>query len=311
MGKIKSAGRKKAEFIRGIGHGKILFNVDTSKLSSIKAGGRALCYFIAEDNTGLKRIIKTCMENKIDYMVVGDCTNILFSDKYIDMVLIKLGRGFNYINFEGENNVRAGAAINFLKYIIKSASRGLDFSKFSGIPGTLGGVIAGNGGTGKEGICDYIKEIDCITNDNDEVVEKSISLSKNDFGYRYLDVKGLAAVTGAVLSADKSGKRSIINKVKKNIDRKKLVQPVKARSSGCFFKNLDGESRSAGELIDRCGLKGFKYGGARVSEKHANYIENFKNASAEDVLVLSRIVRDIVMDKFNKKLEYEVKLVGF
>ncbi len=311
MVKIKLSGKEAVRVIKSTGLGKIIFDMDTSKLSSIKAGGKALCYFTAEDTSELKKIIEICLKNKIDFMLVGDCTNILFSDKYIDMVLVKLGRGFNYIKFEGENKIKAGAAFNFSNLIVKAASIGFEFSEFSGIPGTLGGCIAGNGGTGKTGICDYIEEISYITKNNDEIVEKRVSLSKNDYGYRYLDIKDLIAITGVFLSAGKSDKKSVPNKVKEKINKKKLTQPIEARSSGCFFKNLNGCSKSTGELIDRCGLKGFVYGGARVSERHANFIENFNNASSEDILVLSRIVKDMVMDKFNKKLEYEVRLVGF
>ncbi len=311
MEKINLTGKEIIRIIKGTGFRKLSFDVDTSKLSSIRAGGRVPCYFIAENAYELKTMIETCLKNKIDFLIVGDCTNILFSDGYMNMVLIKLGRGFSHIKLEGENDLSAGAALNFLNFIVKAASMGFDFSEFSGIPGTLGGGIAGNSGTGKTGICDHISEISCMVRNNDEVVEKSVILSKNDYGYRHLDIEGLIVITGVVLSAGRSDKKDVLARVKKKINEKKISQPIMARSSGCFFKNPDGFSISSGELIDKCGLKGFCYGGARVSAKHANFIENYSNASSEDILVLSKIVKDKVMGKFNKKLEYEVRLVGF
>jgi UDP-N-acetylmuramate dehydrogenase len=311
MEKIKLTGKEIIQIIKSTGLRKIVFDADTSKLSSIRAGGRVLCYFNADNIDELKIMIETCSKNGIDFLLVGDCTNILFNGGYMNMVLIRLGRGFNYIKLDGENNLNAGASFNFLNFIVKAASMGFDFSEFSGIPGTLGGSVAGNSGTNKTGICDHISEVRCIVRSGNEIVEKNVSLSKNDYGYRHLDIKGLIAVTGVVLSAGRSDKKDILSRVKKKINEKKLSQPIKAKSSGCFFKNPDGSLMSAGELIDKCGLKGFCYGGARVSMKHANFIENSGNASPEDILVLSRIVKDKVMGKFNKKLEYEVRLAGF
>ena len=85
---------------------------------------------------------------------------------------------------------------------------------------------------------------------------------------------------------------------------------MKARTSGCFFKNPAGSSRSAGALVEGCGLKGFLFGGDRVSMVHANFIENYKNASSEDIVVLSRIMMDKVREKYGISLEYEVNMVG-
>ena len=99
-------------------------------------------------------------------------------------------------------------------------------------------------------------------------------------------------------------------KIRQDIEIRKKTQPVGAKTSGCFFKNPVNGEKPAGALIDECGLKGFSYGGARVSPVHANFIENFKSASPEDIVVLSRIMIDKVREKFGISLEYEVKLIG-
>jgi UDP-N-acetylmuramate dehydrogenase len=291
--------------------GNIVFNMDISRLSSIKAGGKAFCYFRADGIRDLKRMIEICRENKIPFMIIGDCTNILFNDDYIDIALIKLGTGFNYIKFKKGEEITAGAACNLSRLIIKASGSGYDFSELSGIPGTLGGSITGNSGSVNTGICNFVKSISYITENNGEIAEITSSLNRNNFSYRKLEVPGLIALTGATLRAEKAGKSDILKRVRARIKKRKLTQPINARSLGCFFKNAKDSSGSAGELIEKCGFKGFQYGGARVSEKHANFIENFRNASSHDIFVLSKIIKDRVMDKYGVKLEYEVKLAGF
>ncbi|MDD3818896.1 MAG: UDP-N-acetylmuramate dehydrogenase [Actinomycetota bacterium] len=297
--------------IKDAGLNNAVFNVNTSNLSSIRTGGNALCYFKADRIMDLKKIIEICIEKKINFMLIGDCTNILFNDGYIKTVLIKLGTDFDYVEFKEDGEIEAGAACNLSKFIIKAAAEGYDFSMLSGIPGTLGGSIAGNSGSRDTGICDFVKKINYIAESNGEIIEKTVSLDKSNFSYRNLDIPDLVALTGVTMSARKDSKNDILKKIGHKIKTRKLNQPVNTRSLGCFFKNAENYPESAGELIEMCHLKGFTYGGARVSEKHANFIENFKNASSGDIFVLSKIINDVVMEKSGIKLEYEVKLVGF
>ncbi|GAH90232.1 unnamed protein product, partial [marine sediment metagenome] len=257
------------------------------------------------------KMIKTCIENQIDLMVIGDGTNILFSDKYIDLVLLKLGRDFDYLEFSDENKIIAGAAYKLLKFVAAAAARGYNFSNLSGIPGTIGGSVIGNSGSKYKGICDFVERVSYISNKGGNIIEETIGLGDDDFGYRYFYIPDLIVLTRIVLNARKSDRNNILEKIASSIKNKKLTQPVNVKNSGCFFKNITGCHESTGELIEKCGLKGFIYGGARISDKHANFIENFDNASSEDIFILSKIVKDMVMDKFKIELEYEVKVVGF
>jgi len=311
MGKEKDAVQETVRVIRDTGLANVIFGIDTSKLASIKTGGRALCYFVADRVEDLKKMIETCIKNKINFMIVGDCTNILFSDKYINMVLIKLGKGFDYLEFGQKNEIVAGAGCSLSKFVVGAAYEGYDFSDFYGIPGTLGGSVRGNSGSMKRGICDFIDKVKIIENNGRNIVEKVLSLDKSYFGYRHLDIMNLVVITEIVFNARKSDKKDILKKAAEKIREKRIAQPISSRSAGCFFKNVSDCHKSAGQLIEECGLKGFVYGGAKISERHANFIENFKNASSKDIFILSKIAREEVMNKFNKKLEYEVKLVGF
>jgi UDP-N-acetylmuramate dehydrogenase len=222
-----------------------------------------------------------------------------------------LGKGFDYLDFTQKNKIIAGAGCSLSKFVIGTAYEGYDFSDFSGIPGSLGGSVRGNSGSMQRGICDFIEEIKIVANDDKNIIEKTLRLNKSDFGYRYLNIMNLIAITGIVFTAQKFDKEDILKKVADKMKEKRRTQPISSRSAGCFFKNINGYDKSTGQLIEECGLKGFIYGGARISKKHANFIENFKNASSQDIFVLSKIVKEIAMSKFNKKLEYEVKLVGF
>ncbi len=142
-------------------------------------------------------------------------------------------------------------------------------------------------------------------------MEETVILKNGDFDYRHFYIPYLVVLTGIVFKTKKTDKSSILKKIKEKIKNKKSTQPLNARSAGCFFKNPIHGSRTTGELIEVCGLKGFIYGGSRISNKHANYIENFDNASSKDIFILSKIVKNMVMEKFGIKLEYEVRLVGF
>lgn len=311
MRKLKLTREEIKRVIKDTKLDNIIFDVDTSELTSIKASGMVLCYFVADKMRDLKKMIKTCIKNQIDLMVIGDGTNILFNDKYIDLVLVKLGRDFDYLEFSDENKIIAGAAYKLLKLVVSAAARGYDFSDLSGIPGTIGGSVIGNSGSKYKGICDFVERVSYISNKGGNIIEETIGLGDGDFGYRHFYIPDLIVLTRIVLNARKSDRNNILEKIASSIKNKKLIQPVNVKSSGCFFKNIIGCHESTGELIEKCGLKGFIYGSARISDKHANFIENFDNASAEDIFILSKIVKDMVMDKFKIELEYEVKVVGF
>ena len=311
MKKLKLTRGEIKRVITDTGLDNLIFDVDTSELTSIKTGGRALCYFTADKMKDLKKMIETCMKNQIKFMVIGDGTNILFSDKYINLVLLKLGRDFNYMEFSDGNKITAGAAYKLLKFVVAAAVSRYDFSYLFGIPGTIGGSVMGNSGSKDMGICDFVERVSYISNKGGNIREETIDLRDGNFGYRHFYIPDLIVLTRIVLRRGKSDKNNILEKIASIIKNRKLTQPVNIKSSGCFFKNIIGCSESTGELIEKCGLKGFIYGGARISDKHANFIENFDNASSKDIFTLSKIVKDILMDKFKIKLDYEVKMVGF
>src|SRR4030042_4461085 len=242
----------------------VLFDVDTSSLTSIRTGGKALCYFKADKIIDLIKIIDICIKKQIKFIVVGDGTNILFNDGYNDIVIIKPGNDFNYLEFEDEDKIIAGSAYKLSKLVSNAADKGYDLSEFSGIPGTVGGGVMGNSGSKNTGICEFIESINYISNKNGNITEENATLKKGDFDYRYFYIPDLVVLTDVVLKTKKLDKSNILIKIKEKIKNKKLTQPLNARSAGCFFKNPIHSSRATGELIEAVGLKGFLFGGVRV-----------------------------------------------
>ena len=289
----------------------IKYNCSTAKLTSIAAGGRCLCYAVAGSREKLKKIINICLVNKIKIVIIGGGTNILFNDGNLNLVLVKLGEEFNYLRLGDSNELQVGAAYSLSKFVSKTVKSGFDFSFLAGIPGTFGGSVLGNSGSNKQGICQYVKKVKCILIKNNSLVEEDINVTSNEFGYRFFSIPNLLVLTDIVLSAERSDKKIILEKIKSRIKDKKMIQPTNTKNAGCFFKNPEGSLKSAGEMIEECGLKGFAYGGARVSERHSNFIENFKKACAEDIIVLAKIVKSKVKERFNINLEYEVRIIGF
>ena len=265
----------------------------------------------ASSEEELLHLLDTLEKEGIRYMMLGGGTNLVFTRDVPDLVLVRLGRGLGKIISKGEGSIEAGAAASTPLLVDKAASSGSDLSFLAGIPGTLGGAVAGNSGTADTWIGDRIASLKYIHRGSTgpEVIELRDS-KKIKAGYRSVKLPGLIAVVSAVIKTDIGDPDSIASKIRDNLARRRSTQPIGAKTSGCFFKNPGGSQRPAGALIEECGLKGFLYGGARVSPVHANFIENYKSASPHDIVVLSRIIIEKVREVHGISLEYEVEMIG-
>jgi len=295
---------------RELGLKKVILDCDTSKLCSIGAGGRSAA-LITIDNIGkLLPTIEALEKSDIKYIILGGGTNIVFGSGLVEYVLIKLGRSFKDIKINTEKKIEAGAGAGTANLVMKAARNGFDLTFLAGIPGTIGGAVSGNSGTGEQWICSEIYIIKYIYKSGKKISMASCSGEKIKSGYRYLDIPGLIAIISVILEPGLNDRQILLSKISRDIDRRRSLQPIGLKTAGCFFKNPDNTDKSAGALIDGCGLKSFSYGGARVSPIHANFIENFNNASSEDIVVLSRIIKSKVKERYGIGLEYEVKLIG-
>jgi len=288
----------------------MVLNFDVSSLTSIGTGGKCLYFLKIENRKSLLATVTKLTENSIKFILIGSGTNILFNDGFLNIAVLKLGKEFNYLQFAKTGKIIAGAACNLQKFVVDCARHGYDFSFLAGIPGTVGGAVIGNSGGNGNSLNDYLQEIRYFAVNKNKVEDKTIEI-KNVSQYRSFHVADLAVLTDIILQGEKEDGVLIFKKIRENIKIKKASQPLNSKNAGCFFKNIKGCHLRVGEMIDKCGLKNFSYGGARISSKHANFLENYSNASSKDLLILSKIIKYFVKSRFNKELEYEVRIIGF
>ena len=293
------------------GSGKMVLDYDVSRINSLGTGGKAAALIRADSVEGLVSILELLYSNSMDYVILGSGTNTVFPDGAFGTIIVKLGKSFDHCGFEDDGTICAGGACGTRALVMKSAKQGYDLSPLAGIPGTIGGAVSGNSGTGSLGICDYIITIKAIFKYNDKIVYDEIDSANIEYGYRYFKLNCLIAITELILGGREDKAENILSVIHEATVKRKMSQPVSAKTCGCFFKNPPGIKKSAGAMIDECGMKGFYYGGAKVSNMHANFIENSRNATSEDIVVLSRIMKDRVKEKFDIKLDYEVRMIGF
>jgi UDP-N-acetylmuramate dehydrogenase len=279
-------------------------------LTTTGSGGKCLCFVSVHSKSKLLKLVKELIRKSIKFMVIGDGSNIIFGDGLHKYVVLKLEGELSYLEFMKDDLIRAGAGYNLQKFMVKAARNGYNFSFLGGIPGTIGGAVLGNSGTASTGINNYVEAIDYLSKYGEKIEKKHLKLKPGNVQYRSLHIDNTSIITDITIRGKKSGKHDIFHEIRSKIKQKKRNQPTNTKNAGCFFKNPANEGLKAGELIDSCRLKGFSYGGARISEKHANFIDNFNNTSSKDIYVLSKIVRDSVKEKYGVELEYEVTLVG-
>lgn len=298
---------KLLEFIRASKIGSYKKNILLSNYTTYKIGGLAKLIVYPKNEKKLILLIKKLREDNIKYKIIGNCSNLVFSDNLYDGVLINL-KEFDKIVVNG-NAVRAGAGVNLMKlayYVSNKGLTGLEFA--TGIPGTVGGAIYMNAGAYKSDMGFIVAEVDLLTPDY-EIIKmynkdlnfkyRSSFIQKNK-DYICLEVK---------LILKKGDKKEIKELIGSRKQRRISSQPLEYPSAGSVFRNPT--DKFAGELIENAGLKGYKIGGAEVSKKHANFIINKKNAKAEDVYELINYVKDKVKEKYNIELKVEQEFINW
>ncbi len=254
---------------------------------------------------GLIDLIKYLKEENIDFMILGNGSNIILDD-YFKGAIIKLS-GFDYVNINNKKVV-VGAGTMMAKLTMSTINENLTGLEWAvNIPGTIGGSIVGNAGAYNSEIFDNLISIK-VLNDDFEVVD----MSKDEFiyEYRHTNIKELGLIVlEATFLLEDGRKEESLQIIQDRCERRKISQPLDMPSAGSVFRNPEGDY--AGRLIEAVGLKGKKIGGAEVSNKHANFIVNAGNATSNDVKSLIKLIREEVKKEFNIDLVLEQEIINW
>lgn len=283
----------------------IRFDEPMSMHTSLKIGGSAdIALF--PDKSSLPELVRILAKERIPSLVIGGGTNILIKDRGVEGVVIFTERMNNIMPNAERSTLNAEAGCSLQKLINLCVEHGLSgMEGLAGIPGSIGGAIAGNAGSFGCEIKDVVKSVNLLMPDGSI---KELSASDMGFQYRSANIPSDSIILSAVLSLKKDESSEVKKRVTEFINEKKSRQPVSKPSAGCVFKNP--EDITAGKLIDDAGCKGMRVGDIEVSSMHANFFINTGNGTSDDFLKLMDIVGKKVKDKFGIVLESEIRILG-
>ncbi len=253
----------------------------------------------------LINLLKILKDNKIKYLILGNGSNVIFKDSYYDGVIIKLDK-LNKLKIEGDlAYVEAGYPLMKLaKDVLNFDLTGLEFA--AGIPGLLGSSIAMNAGAYNKDMASLVEEVTVL----DENLElKKITKENLEFNYRdsLLKKNKNYICVSAVLKLEHGNILEAKNLIETRKEKRKETQPLEYPSAGSVFRNP--KDMYAGELIEKCDLKGFNINGAEVSVKHANFIINKNNCEGKDIIKLIEIIKEKVYEKYHINLILEQEII--
>lgn len=289
-----------------VGEERLLLDEPMKKHTTFRLGGSADYFVCPADKEEAAEVIHMCREWKLPYFVMGNGSNLLVSDQGFRGVILQIYKNMNQVLVEG-GNIRAQAGTLLSLAAKKALDAGLTGMEFaSGIPGTMGGAVVMNAGAYGGEMRDILKEVTVLTPKGEILCLPGDQL---EMGYRTSVIKEKGYIVLEAVLALRLGNPDQIRDRMEELKEKRITkQPLEYASAGSTFKRPEGYF--AGKLIQDAGLRGYRVGGAQVSEKHCGFVINTGQACAEDVRQLIRDVQDKVYEKFQVKLEPEVKFLG-
>ena len=278
---------------------EVIKNAQMKEYSNMKVGGIAKELIFVEEKNELKEIIDT----RKNIFILGNGTNTLIYDGNLDISFVSLKK-LQKISIEEKNKdfdlVRVESGLDLddlIKFMEENNYTGLE--NITGIPGSVGGLVNMNGGAYGTEIFDCIEEVEVCKNDGK--IEK-IKTKDLHFKYRTTEIKENKWIVMSALFKFKFGFDRAASEDKR--EQRKVKHPLDLPNLGSTFKNPEG--KFAARLISDAGLKGYQVGGARISDKHPNFVTNVGNATFNDVISVIEHVKEVVFEKFNIKLETEI-----
>ncbi len=283
---------------------KILNQINLKEYSTFGIGGPAAYFAEVQSSDEMLQVLIHCRQNGLPFFILGKGSNCLFDDRGFNgmVILNKIA----HLNRPAQGLFEAGAGYSFSRLGTVTAREGwagLEFA--SGIPGTVGGAIFMNAGANGSETFGTLQWVDFISKEGEMSRLKKEELQ---FGYRtssFHHREGAIVSAAFQLAPSKEAREKQIG----IITYRKNTQPYSEKSAGCVFQNTPCEA--AGALIDKCRLKGVKIGGAKVSEKHANFIINEADATSQEVLELIELVKQRVKEQTGIELQSEVRYIQY
>lgn len=303
-------------------------NIPLKPYTSFKVGGPAKYFCVVKNIKELEEVINFIEKNKINFFILGGGTNILIRDEGFDGIVIK--PEFNYSNFFEDGRVIAGAGVLMPYLVYESCNlgyKGLEWA--GGLPGTLAGAVRGNAGCFGSEIKDFVKSVKAVNLKNREMR----IFEKEEMNFDYRDSFFKKNPEWLIIEVELQlypcyPKDELLKIMNEKIEYRKKNHPLEYSNAGSVFKNLNvnqvpeivyclakeknkikGDKIPTAFLIEELGLKGKKIGGAKISEKHSNFIINLGYAKSKDILELINFVKAEVYEKFKIILEEEIQIV--
>lgn len=285
--------------------GRIEANRPMADITWFRVGGPAQALYTPADEADLAYFLRR-VDGSFPVTVVGVGSNLLVRDGGIPGVVIRLGRGFGKIEPEDGHRIRVGAAVPDMRLAQAAASAGIaGLAFYRGIPGAVGGALRMNAGAHGTETKDVLVEARAV--DRAGRVH-TLGLADLHYTYRHCGAPEDLIFTEALFQGGPGDPADIARAMQEVADYRETHQPTKARTGGSTFKNPPG--MSAWKLIDAAGLRGFRVGGAHISELHCNFLINDGEASAEDIETLGETARARVKAASGVELEWEIKRLG-
>ena len=289
--------------------GKLSANVPLAPYTWLRVGGPAEVLFMPKDEADLAHFLSSTPDD-IPVTILGVASNTLVRDGGVKGVVIRLGPSFGSVTTDGKTVTAGAAALDnkVAKEAAKAGIAGLEF--YAGIPGTIGGALRMNAGCYGAETKDILREVVALDRTGRRQV---MPLEEMGYSYRHSEAPDDLIFVQAVFEGIKDKPADIQARMDEITKRREESQPIREKTGGSTFKNPDqvqSKGRGAWQVIDAAGGRGFKVGGAQMSEKHCNFMINTGEATASDLETLGETMRQMVKDSEGVDLDWEIKRIG-
>lgn len=285
---------------------RVLFREPMNEHTTFRVGGEARCMVLVQSEEELARLICYFQQIEQEFFILGNGSNLLVGDKGYQGIIVKFGERMEQVRVDGIRvSAKAGALLSKVAAAAKEhCLTGMEFA--AGIPGSIGGGIVMNAGAYGGEMKQIVKEVR-VMDRNGEIM--TLDNETMEFGYRTSIIKNRPFIVLEVVLELSEGKREdIAAKTEELAQLRRSRQPLEYPSAGSTFKRPEGHY--AGKLIMEAGMRGYRIGGAQVSNKHCGFVVNMGNATAADIREVIEEVQEKVKERFGVSLEPEIVFLG-